>query len=92
VLQAKSDKQIAARRPPHSSLAAAPVCRMYEGRDQNQQSRRRWTGGSAFFPTNADFREGIVGAVELATGGETPTLRPSCVVVGGEGSGPTIRA
>jgi hypothetical protein len=29
--------------------------------------------GFAFFPTNADFREGIVGAVELAMGGETPT-------------------
>jgi hypothetical protein len=40
------------------------------------------TGGSAFFPTNADFREGIIGAVELATGGETPTLGPPCVVVG----------
>ena len=45
--------------------------------------------GFAFFPTNADFREGIVGAVEPATGGETPTLGPPCV--GAEGSGPTTR-
>jgi hypothetical protein len=43
--------------------------------------------GFAFFPTNADFREGIVGAVELAMGGETPALRPPCV--GAAGSGPT---
>ena len=42
-----------------------------------------------FFPTNADFREGILGSVELAMGGETPTLRPPCV--GAEGSGPTTR-
>ena len=33
------------------------------------------SGGFAFLPTNADFREGIVGAVELAMGGD-PTLRP----------------
>ena len=50
------------------------------------------SGGFAFLPTNADFREGIVGAIELAMGGETLALRPPCVVVGAEDSGPTIKA
>jgi hypothetical protein len=39
------------------------------------------TDGFAFLPTNADFRDGIVGAVEPAMGGRyLPTLRPPCVV------------
>jgi hypothetical protein len=44
-----------------------------------------------FVPANANFREGIVGAVELATGGETPTLRPPCVVTRDEGPSPTTK-
>jgi hypothetical protein len=51
------------------------------------------TDGFAFLPTNADFREGIVGAVEPAMGGRyLPTLRPPPVVVRDEGSRPTGKA
>jgi hypothetical protein len=51
------------------------------------------TDGFAFLPTNADFREGIVGAVRQAMGGRSlPTLRPPCVLVRDEGFRPTGKA
>ena len=64
-------------------------CRVYAGCMQGVAKTAKppamKADGFAFIPTNADFREGIVGAVELAIGGEAPTLRPPMRRRGAEG-------
>ena len=52
---------------------------MYAGRAaQNSKAAGSWikTDGFAFLPANADFREGIVGAVELAREGDPNLASP----------------
>jgi hypothetical protein len=57
------------------SPAELAAGRAYRGAAANSKAARV-SGGFAFLPTNADFREGIVGAVELAMGGELQPCVP----------------
>jgi hypothetical protein len=57
------------------SPAELAAGRTYRGAAANSKAARV-SGGFAFLPTNADFREGIVGAVELAMGGEPQPCVP----------------
>ena len=49
------------------------------------------SGGFAFLPTNADLPGRHRWGCRTGNGRGAPTLRPPCVVVRDEGSGPTTR-